>query len=156
PPQLAAVNNVDSSRDLITITIGGNDAQFVRIVAFCFIHSHCNDLKPFGAHSDITIGDLFPLWVAVVEARVIEVLSEIRNDTPNAATLILGYPIVVSGKECPAVEVPFDNDLKLSESEQVFLRSANQQVNTAIAEAAALVGVHFVPVAPHFAGHEVC
>jgi hypothetical protein len=115
-----------------------------------------NDLKPFGPYLDIELGDIFPLWVAVVKDKLVNLYSEIRSATPNAPTLVLGYPILLSGQECPAVKVPFYEDAKLSEAEQVFLRDGNERVNTAIAEAAAQVGLHFVPVADHFAGHEIC
>jgi hypothetical protein len=50
PPQLAAVNGVDASRDLVTISIGGNDAQFVPLFEYCLVHTHCNDIKPFGPY----------------------------------------------------------------------------------------------------------
>ena len=156
PPQLAAVNGVNASRDLITMTIGGNDAYFARIVAFCFAHDACNEIKPFSPHSDFEIGDLFPLWVAVVRARLISLYNELKSATPNAAILILDYPLVVSGIECPAAQVPFFENVKLSASEQAWMRDANQQLNTAVAEAAALVGLHYVPVADHFSSHEVC
>jgi lysophospholipase L1-like esterase len=156
PPQLAAVNGVNASRDLVTISVGGNDAGFVPIFAYCLVHNHCNDIKPFGPYLDIELGDLFPLWVAVVKLRLLDLYSEIRSATPNAPTLVLGYPILLSGQECAAVKVLFYDDAKLSESEQVFLRDANQRVNAAVAEAAAQVGLHFVPVADHFAGHEIC
>jgi len=156
PPQLAAVNGVNASRDLVTLTIGGNDAQFAPILRYCLVHNHCHDLKPFDPYLDLELGDLFPLWVAVVKARLLDLYSEIRSATPNAATLVLGYPFVVSGQECAAAQVPFYEDAKLSASEQAFMRDANQQLNTAIAEATAQIGLHFVPVANHFAGHEVC
>ncbi|MCA9498228.1 MAG: thrombospondin type 3 repeat-containing protein [Nitrospira sp.] len=156
PPQLAAVNGVNASRDLITMTIGGNDAEFLNILLFCFAHNACNEIKPFAPYFDIELGDLFPLWVAVVGERLLELYSELKNATPNAATLILDYPILVSGQECPAVKIPFFEDAKLSESEQAWMRDANQQLNTAVAAAAALVGLHYVPVADHFDGHGVC
>ncbi|MCA9471859.1 MAG: GDSL-type esterase/lipase family protein [Nitrospirales bacterium] len=156
PPQMAPENGINASRDLLTITIGGNDAFFIRIVIFCFAHDACNEIKPFAPHSNFEIGDLFPLWMAVVKSRLQNLFGEIRTATPNAATLVLDYPLVVSGNECPAVQVPFFPDVKLSASEQAWMRGANQQLNTAVAEAAAQVGLHYVPVANHFQGHEAC
>jgi GDSL-like Lipase/Acylhydrolase family len=156
PPQLASVNGVNASRDLVTLTIGGNDAQFLMIFAYCMAHDHCNDLRPFSPHSEIELGDLFPLWVEVVRTRVIDLLSELKAATPNAATLVLGYPVLLSGVECDAVQAPFFESAGLSKAEQVFLRDANQRVNTAISEAAALVGMHWVDVEEWFVGHEIC
>jgi hypothetical protein len=156
PSQMSAANGVNATRDLVTMTIGGNDAQFLYITAFCFAHDSCNSIKPFAPYLDTELGDLFPLWVAVVKTRLLDVYSELRSATPNAATLVLDYPILVAGRECSAVKVPNHDHLKLSESEQVFLRDANRQLNSAIREAAAQVGLHYVSVADHFAGHEVC
>jgi hypothetical protein len=156
PPQLTSANNVDATRDLVTMTIGGNDAQFIKILAFCFAHDACNSIKPFNPHSDITIGDLFPLWLIVVKNRLLDVFSELKFATPNATTVILDYPILVSGNVCDAVKVPSHEDFFLSESEQAWMRGANEDLNNVIAEAAAQVGLHYVPVASRFTGHEVC
>ena len=156
PPQLAAVNQVDESRDLVTISIGGNDGQFMPLVEYCLIHNHCHDLKPFDPHSSTRIGDLYPLWVAVVKARLRNLYAELRSKTPNAAIIVLGYPILMSGNECGAVQVPGYPDSKLSADEQVFLRSANVQLNTAIASVTTEMGLHFVPMANRFVGHEIC
>ena len=155
PPQ-AIASQVDAGRELITLSIGGNDAQFVRIVGYCLAHNHCNDLKPFDPHSDLTLGELFPAWVAVVKQRVIATYQEIRSKAPHAAIVVAGYPLLVSGNECPALEVPGYADAKLSAAEQTWMREANAQLNTALREAAAQVGVHFVPVAEHFDTHGIC
>ena len=156
PPQLASENGVNSSRDLVTITIGGNDAYFIRIVALCLAHQSCNTIRPFAPYTDLELGDLFPLWVAVVKSRLLNVFSELRSAAPNAATLVLDYPLVVGGQECDALKVPSHESLKLSESEQAWMRDAVRQVDVAVGEAAAETGLHYVPVADHFAGHEVC
>jgi lysophospholipase L1-like esterase len=156
PPQLATVNAVDATRDLVTISIGGNDAQFMPLVEYCLIHTHCHDLKPFSPHSDATVGELMPLWTTVVKARLLAIYGEIRRATPNAATLVLGYPMLLSGRECSAVQVPGAEDAKLSAEEQPFLREMNVRLNRAIAEAAAATGLHFVPVEQRFEGHEIC
>lgn len=156
PPQLDAVNNVNASRDLVTMTIGGNDAQFVKILAFCLAHDACNEIKPFSPHLDIELGDLFPLWLIVVKTRLLDLYQEIREATPNAATLIMDYPILVGGQECAAAQVPFSEDSKLSASEQAWMQKSNRQLNEVVAQATAKVGLHYIPVAGHFEGHEVC
>ena len=156
PPQLAAVNHVDSTRDLVTMSIGGNDAYFAWILGFCFAHEACNEIQPFQPFSDIQLGDLFPLLAAVVETKLLDVYAELREATPNAPTLIMEYPLVVGGKECAAAKVPFADHLALSESEQAWMRDANRQLNAVIQAATIARGLHFVPVAEHFDGHEVC
>ena len=158
PPQLSPGNAVDASRDLVTITIGGNDAQFFRIFLFCMVHPDCNGIKLFEPYSELTLGDFAPLLLAYVGAKVHDVHAEIKAATPNAATIVLGYPILLSGNECPAAQFPpfGESDLKLSASEQAYLRGLNVQLNSVIEASAADVGLHFVPVANRFLGHEVC
>ncbi|MCB1764029.1 MAG: thrombospondin type 3 repeat-containing protein, partial [Gammaproteobacteria bacterium] len=156
PPQLAAVNHVDSTRDLVTMSLGGNDAHFADILMFCFAHEACNEIRPFEPFSDIQLGDLFPLLAAVVEVKLLDVYAELRAATPNAPTLIMEYPQVVGGEECAAAKVPFADHLALSESEQAWMRDATRQINAVVQAAAAIRGLHFVPVAEHFDGHEVC
>ncbi|MEI2723902.1 MAG: GDSL-type esterase/lipase family protein [Verrucomicrobiota bacterium] len=158
PPQLSPGNAVDASRDLVTITIGGNDAQFFRIFLFCMVHPDCNGIKLFEPYSELTLGDFAPLLLAYVGAKVHDVHAEIKAATPNAATIVLGYPILLSGNECPAAQFPpfGESDLKLSASEQAYLRGLNIQLNSVIEASAADVGLHFVPVANRFVGHEVC
>lgn len=156
PPQMAAVNAVNPSRDLLTMSIGGNDAYFIWIFAYCLTHNHCHDLRPFDPYLDFELGDLAQLWLPVVKGRLLDLYSEVRNATPNATTLIIGYPILVAGRECEAASVPFVEDAKLSKTEQEFLRAVNHDLNMATAEAAAEIGLHFVSVEEHFAGHEIC
>ncbi|MEJ0034804.1 MAG: GDSL-type esterase/lipase family protein [Gammaproteobacteria bacterium] len=155
PPQLAPVNRVDSSRDLVTITVGGNDAQFIPILKYCLAHTHCNDLKPFGPYSDLELGELFPALAILVGVRMFDLFTEIRDATPNAATLVMDYPLLVSGRECLVSGIP-GTFINLSADEQSFMRDATQQLDTAVKYAAALAGVHFASTIEHFAGHEVC
>ncbi len=157
PPQLALENEVDDRRDLVTITIGGNDAQFIRIILYCLIHNHCNDLKPFDPYLDLELGDLSSsLLVDYTRLKLLDLYAEIKRKTPNATVLVMGYPILMGGNECGAVKVPGLEESNLSAAEQMWLRDINAQLNDAIGQAAAQVGLHYVPVADHFEGHGVC
>lgn len=155
PPQLDPANSVDESRDLVTITIGGNDAEFVWLLLYCFVFEDCNELRPFEPISDVTVEDYFIARLVLVQDRLRSVLTELREETPNATVLVMGYPILVSGSECSAAQI-FDSNLALSSSEQQWMRDANQLLNTTTQVVAALVGTHYVDVEDHFAGHEVC
>ncbi|NPU91663.1 MAG: hypothetical protein HPY82_07085 [Gammaproteobacteria bacterium] len=153
PPQ-AIPSQVNDSNDLITITIGGNDAFFAKILQYCMIHDHCNDLKPFAPHSDIELGELAMLWLPVVKQRVIATLSEIKTKAPNATILAMDYPLLLSGNECERSQIASDS--KLSTAEQAWIRQANRALNQVLRQAAAEVGVHSVSVEDHFEGHGVC
>ncbi|MCG8315284.1 MAG: GDSL-type esterase/lipase family protein, partial [Pseudomonadales bacterium] len=153
PPQ-AISTQVNASNDLITISIGGNDAFFSYILMYCMIHDHCHDIKPFDPFTDIELGELITLYIPIVKQKVVDTFSEIKSKAPNAAILALDYPLILSGNECDRAQ--FSSDTKLSSEEQAWIRGANQMLNQAIREAAAEVGVHSVSVEEHFEGHGVC
>jgi lysophospholipase L1-like esterase len=151
PPQ---ATHVDASTDLITLTIGGNDAYFADIVSYCMIHDHCNDLKPFDPYFNIELGDLAYLWIPVVRQKVKVTLQELKARAPNATIVAIDYPLLVSGNECDRAQL--SPDTNLSASEQAWLRAANRALNQALRDAAAEAGVHSVSVEDHFEGHGVC
>jgi hypothetical protein len=153
PPQ-AISSQINDSNDLITITIGGNDAHFADIIAFCMAHDHCNDLHPFKPYSDIELGELYMLWVPIVKQQIIATLGEIRTKATNATILAMDYPLVMGGNECDRVQIT--SDMKISKSEQAWMRQANSVFNQAVREATAEAGVHSVSVEDHFEGHGVC
>ena len=150
-----AVNSqINATNNLITISIGGNDAQFAWLLLYCLIHDHCNDLKPFDPHSDLTLGDLFTVWAQVVKLNLLETFSELRAKAPNATIIAIDYPLVVSGNECDRAQI--DSDMNLSADEQSWMRDANRLVNSIVQEAAEITGIHSVSVEEHFEGHGVC
>ncbi|MDX1389107.1 MAG: SGNH/GDSL hydrolase family protein, partial [Acidobacteriota bacterium] len=153
PPQLDASNNVDASRDLVTVSIGGNDAFFSWILVLCLVHEACHTWEPFEPLTEQTFEELFPLLASYAKVKAQAVHAEIRAATPNAPTVVVGYPQVLGGRECLDVGIP---PVNLSAEEQAFMRSATTLLNTRLAESAAEVGVHFVPAESHFAGHGAC
>lgn len=158
PPQLAPANNVDTSRDLVTISIGGNDAEFIPIFAVCMLETECQTYQPFAPESSVTLKEWVGQKLVEAETRINHTHAQIRQLTPNAATLVLGYPVLLSGRECEDLRFPpgEDTDIKLDTSEQMFLIDTNRKLNDIIARSAARNGLHYVPVEAHFAGHEIC
>jgi hypothetical protein len=158
PPQMAIGNAINASRDLVTISIGGNDAQFVPLFGLCMLLPECHEIRPFAPHSSLTLADFAPLLLAYTAVKVADVHLDLSVATPNAATIVVGYPILFSGDECSALQFPpfGSSDVKISASEQVFLRDLNAKVNKVVETSAALAGLHFVSVAERFAGHEIC
>lgn len=157
PPQLSAGNAIDATRDLITVTIGGNDAQWSNIIKYCMVHAACDAARPFDPHTNVTLGDIATLLlIAYAEAGINDIHASLRQAAPNAAIVVFGYPMLVSGMECPALQIPGIPEAKLSADEQAFLRKANGLLNDAIARSASRHGLHHIPVAEHFKGHEAC
>ncbi len=155
---------VNSGTDLITLTIGGNDACFVRLITFCLWKDNCHT-QNFRAGKSLTdfVQDLINDGVSGTGVRknVRETLQQIKTQAgPDTSIILAGYPHAVDGNDqCDGVELPGPLGFfwNISEAEQQALR--NDVVNTLNAmlfEVAGEVGVHFVPVASRFEGHNVC
>ena len=133
--------------EVVTLTIGGNDAGFVGGLISCAV-SNCNT-PAFEQARNESIDRTEPLLEQAYGAVV--------GKAPRARVLVLGYPqlfpATAAEQACGA--------LILFSGEQDMLRRVGARLNTTIAAAVASVAatgakIEFVPVAGRFAGHEVC
>ena len=154
-PQLAQ-NLVDADTDLVTITIGGNDALFVLVLDRCAknsppLSSNCFDEIYPGTTE--TFGDLLDARLrGRVTDRVTEVYEEIKSQSMGNATIVaLGYPLLLSDASgCPGAP-------GIIEVERNEIRRLGVLLNQQLAIAARRAGIHFVPeVATEFEEHNVC
>jgi len=158
---------VNAETDLVTITIGGNDAGFGWILKVCAVIPRCRTFVP--PDSGGTMEDLFPALVEKVKTKVAGVYTDVVSSgrAPNASVFALGYPYLVGGLRNCADTAVFFRTLQLPAGldvdEQQFVRELTDQLNNGLADVAAKVGIHFVPntgpapsLANHFAGHELC
>ena len=146
PPQLAAQNGIDDSRDLITLTIGGNDAYFSTIVKLCVTTSDCQNKTIMGQTLDAFYRAYVP---AFVRQKVTATFEAIVDEASNATILAMDYPILLSGKTCVAAA-------GLSKAEQKWLREMNSLINAEIKTAADEAGIAFASITDSFDGHAVC
>ena len=155
---------VDAATDLVTITIGGNDLKFSKIVAFCLRKLNCRtaifrDGKPLNR------------WLRdernTLSHQLDIVFSRIYRQAPDARILVLGYPqrfpASLPEQLCLRLSTPIYNVPLFSWTpyEQNYLRQATSEANQLIAarvEAALIPAgqITFVPVDTLFAGHEIC
>ena len=137
--------------DLVTITIGGNDAGFADVLDLCFRHACMSPTyrpyDPDQTYKEWLEAELDALW-----DELNATFSEIREASPDAAVAVLGYPRLFPSS--PEEQ----NCFKLNpwDGEQNDLNDLGDQLDDVIAREAAAVGAVFLPVAPHFATHEVC
>jgi lysophospholipase L1-like esterase len=133
--------------DLVTLTIGGNDAGYVDVLVQCGL-SRCNT-PAFRSQRAAKIDALKATLEATYRA--------IATEAPHARILVLGYaqpfPATRAEQSCIGLR-PFAG-------EQDMLRALGVRLNGTIAGAVADVAeggvnIGFVPVAARFAGHEVC
>jgi len=149
---------VNNSTDMLTIGIGGNDAGFAEVLELCiFERGNCeaDDFMPY-LHDNLNPPELRSLN-EIIDAKRLETEGLLRDlylqilgqVGSNTAVFVLGYPQVVGGK----CGIAF---LKIDEEELAFIRQATENLNDVIEATAREVGLHFVEVANHFAGHGAC
>ncbi|MEU8775958.1 SGNH/GDSL hydrolase family protein [Streptomyces sp. NPDC048606] len=135
--QLAPLN---SGTDLVSITIGGNDAGFSDVMTTCVLQSEStcvNRVNQAKAYVDSTL-----------PGKLDQVYSAIRSRAPGAKVVVLGYPRFYKlGGNCVA---------GLSEGERSAINGAADHLNAAVAQRAGAHGFTFASVVGTFTGHEIC
>ncbi|MEU0370991.1 SGNH/GDSL hydrolase family protein [Streptomyces sp. NPDC006283] len=131
---------LNSSTDLVSITIGGNDAGFADVMTTCVLQSEAtcvNRVAQAKAYVDSTL-----------PGKLDQVYSAISAKAPSAQVVVLGYPrfYKLSGS-CIA---------GLTENERAAINGAADYLNAAIAKRAADHGYAFASVVGTFTGHEIC
>jgi len=141
--QLAAVpDSAWRNVDLVTVTIGGNDAGFGNGLRVCLVIA-CESGE---ARSRILSA------VGGVGPRLAATYAAIRRRAPRATVVVLGYPQLfpAAGQNEPGCVQGYPR------RRQLFLRGATVRLDQTIAKETRRAGLFFVPVARLFAGHEPC
>ncbi|OLZ58012.1 lipase [Streptomyces amritsarensis] len=131
---------LNSGTDLVSITVGGNDAGFADVMTTCVLQteSTClNRVNQAKAYVDSTLPGLLD-----------QVYNAIDSRAPAARVVVLGYPRFYKlNGTCTA---------GLTEGERAAINGAADHLNAAIAKRAANHGFTFASVAGSFTGHEIC
>ncbi len=137
--QLSALT---ASTDLVTISVGGNDAGFADVLTECALPgwmSSCN--RAVDGAQDIIRGQL--------PSRLDALYAEIRGRAPSAEIEVVGYPRLFMGEDCNAFTW-------FSSSEMNRLNATADLANSTLAAAASRAGFGFVNPTSRFTGHAVC
>ncbi len=147
PPQLDAL---DSTTELVTMTIGGNDGGvFINAILACGSAgvltlgqgSPCRDR--YGSSFEETIRDA--TYPALVRA-----LGAVRERAPEAEVAILGYPWIL-----PPTGGCFDR-MPVAAGDVPYLRGIQATLNDAVRRAAAATGVVYLDLSQVSEGHDAC
>jgi lysophospholipase L1-like esterase len=131
---------LNSSTDLVSLTVGGNDAGFADVMTTCVLQSESTCLNRI-AQAKAYVDSTLP-------GKLDQVYSAISAKAPAARVVVLGYPRFYKlGGNCLA---------GLSENERSAINGAADHLNTAIAKRAADHGYGFASVVGTFTGHEIC
>jgi lysophospholipase L1-like esterase len=129
-----------SATDLVSITVGGNDAGFADVMTTCVLQSEANCLSRIEqakAYVDTTL-----------PGKLDQVYSAISAKAPAARVVVLGYPRFYKlNGSCIA---------GLTENERRAINGAADHLNAATAKRAADHGYTFASVVGTFTGHEIC
>ena len=129
---------------LVTLTIGGNDAEFSRTLTECALHA-CQ------------VGDRARRILRRVELKTALLLgptyAAITRRAPQATVVVLGYPRLFPGAG-QAEPGCFKNPLP--RGRQLFLNRVGNRLRDVLARGVRRAGFFYLDVMPTFAGHEPC
>lgn len=155
--------------DLVTITIGGNDVIFSRVVQSCFLYEDCIEAtfippKPNRAHPTVVYPDKAPFadWaeaaMLVLARNVDRVYANVSATYPNARIIVVGYPYLFSDRQAPWWP-PSDCVTvlrRVDQSERVGLRALTDRLNETLYDRANEAGIEFVSPAAAWHKHDPC
>ncbi|MFH8408354.1 SGNH/GDSL hydrolase family protein [Streptomyces sp. NPDC018019] len=131
---------VNSGTDLVSITIGGNDAGFADTMTTCALQGESACLNRI-AQARAYVNQTLP-------GKLDQVYDAIDSRAPAAQVVVLGYPRFYKlGGSC---------SVGLSEKSRAAINAAADDINAVTAKRAADHGFTFADVNTTFAGHEIC
>ncbi|WP_019630638.1 SGNH/GDSL hydrolase family protein [Actinomadura atramentaria] len=148
PPQ---IGRVDANTTLVTLSIGGNDIGFSKIIAGCVVK------LPWSGSCTKQGGDI-ARRMAALRTALPDLLDQITDRAPRARVLVMGYPHAFSEVNGAAGD-------NISVAEQRWLNAQTHDLNEIIKQAAVEAddrvdaaggagSVEFVDAYGAFAGHE--
>jgi lysophospholipase L1-like esterase len=138
------VAGLSGGADLVTYTLGGNDAGFSKVVKECALPAWAS-----GCHSRIDGAQAY--LANVLPRRLDRVNARIKALAPAARVIVLGYPHLFMGEDC-------DPATFFSPAEQTRLNLTADLLRDQLRDAASRAGplFEFVDPIPSFSGHAIC
>ena len=135
--QLSALG---SGTDLVSISIGGNDAGFASTMIACTILSASRCRAALEEGREFVENEL--------PGQLDALYAEIRSRAPQAKVVVVGYPYLYKeGGICLG---------GLSAEKRSMINDGSDVLNDVIADRARAAGFAFADARPAFAGHEIC
>jgi lysophospholipase L1-like esterase len=136
--QLASLT---ASTNLVTVSVGGNDAGFVSVITRCALP------WPWTCWGDINNANNFIR--GTLPGQLDALYDTIRSRAPNANVIVVGYPKLFNGEEC-------NFGARISNGEQVELNKTADLLTATIGARAAAHGFGFVDPRSAYTGHAIC
>jgi len=139
--------SVDSDTDLVTLGIGGNDANLFATMLRTCARVAQDDVG--GAPCENALGAGTADALDAIGANVESTLRDLQGRAPSARLVLVGYPrILPDTGTCRAV--PF------AAGDYAWARTVEEGLDDSLAHAAAATGVSFVSVREASRGHDAC
>jgi lysophospholipase L1-like esterase len=147
-PQATALTR---STDLVTVGIGGNDAEvFAQLVDVC---PRLRDRDPDGAPCQAEMGsggsDRLLAALEQTRRRVTGLVAEVHQRAPEARVLVVGYPRMVDADNTC-------DELPLARGDYAYAERVNRTLTEALRSAARSTGSAYVDVWTASEGHDIC
>lgn len=137
---LTQADSLSADTDVVTVSVGGNDAGFVDVMIDCTTSGDqgCVDrVNEAKEYADTTL-----------PGKLDGVYDKIKANAPEAEVFVLGYPHFYEiGGSCNA---------GLSDTKRKAINSGSDALADTISERASAAGFTFVDVRDEFSGHEIC
>jgi lysophospholipase L1-like esterase len=146
-PQLLAV---DKHTDLVTVSLGINDAGFSTLLQQCPTLAPSDPTgAPCQASFQTPEGDSLLAQVDAVSGKLTRVLDLVKDRAPDARVMVVGYPqLVPASGSCP--ELPF------AAGDYGYARDYFERLGATMSEVAHREHVTYIDVLDASAGHDVC
>jgi lysophospholipase L1-like esterase len=143
----AQISQIPPTANLVTVTIGGNDAGFAGVLARCVLLLSCEDYytQDDANNLDVAIDSLATPLTNAYEA--------VRAQAPHARIVVLTYPGILTP---PGPVSGCAGELGMSSSDISWLIEETEHLDDVISDAAAAAGVEVLDERDAFVGHEIC
>jgi hypothetical protein len=152
------LSHLDSRTDLVTLTIGGNDAGFSSILAFCGMEAgftndcQTHEYKQLNSGKKLTLDEFAQIRLALLEIDLTNTFKQVRAAAPNATVVAADYNYLLPGANhdtCALTGFFVD-------SERDWVRTREREFGERVARAARVAGIHEVSILADSDGHEPC
>lgn len=147
-PQLEALT---AGTTLVTLGIGGNDIGFGEIASTCgSLGSSGPGGSPCADHFTRDGRDRIADRIAALSGDLEAVLAEIRDRSPTARILVVGYPRIL-----PETGSCYGQNVPIAPGDYPYLAAKTRELNAVLAAAASAAGAEFVDTYGPSQGHDV-
>lgn len=133
---------LSSKTDLVTITVGGNDAGFAPAVISCTVASDSGCAAVVAAAHTFITGQL--------EAKLDATYAAIKRRAPHADVVVLSYPVLFDTTRSSCGVAGMDL------AKRRALNTGAQDLDDLVADRARAAGFTFADVRDVFTGHGIC